>query len=144
MLLLLPFALFGLAALFPLLLALSSRALSIGGAVCTAFAVQTATGSYRAAALAAAAAFLALEYAVGAGRIRLAGSRAAAVLDAIVCVPAALAGWSVGALAAAWLGIAAFWPGLGAALVACLIARRRVSARPIYVRFDGRGVTAGM
>lgn len=131
MLLLLPFALFGLAALFTLLLVLSSRALPIGGAVCTAFAVQTATGSYGAAATAAAATFLALEYAVGAGGIRLAGSRASVALDAIVCVPAALAGWSVGALAAAWLGIAAFWPGFGAASVACLIAWRRGSARPI-------------
>lgn len=131
MLLLLPFALFGLAALFTLLLALSSRALPIGGAVCTAFAVHPATGSYGAAALAAAATFLALEYAVGAGGIRFAGSRAGLALGALVFVPAALAGWSVGALAAAWLGIAAFWPGLGAALAASLIARRRISARPV-------------
>ncbi len=134
MLLLLPFALFGLAALFILLLALSSRAVPIGGALCTAFAVQTATGSYGAAATAAAATFLALEYAVGVGGIRgirLAGSRAGLALAALMLVPAALAGWSVGALVAAWLGIAAFWPGLGAALAACLMARRRVSARSI-------------
>lgn len=127
--LLLPFALFGLAALFTILLALSSRALPIGGVVWTAVAVHTVTGSYGAAALAAAATFLALEYAVGVGGIRLAGSRAGAALDALVYVPAALAGWSVGALAAAWIGIAGFWPGLGAAFTACLIARRRVSAR---------------
>ena len=131
MLLLLPFALFGLAALFALLLALSSRALPIGGAVCTAFAVHTATGSYGAAALGAAATFLLLEYAVGVGGIRLAGSRAGLALDALVCTPAAIAGWSVGALAAAWLGFAAFWPALGAALAACLIARRRLSSRPV-------------
>ena len=131
MLLLLPFALFGIAALFYLLLVLSSRALPIGGAVCTAFAAHTATGSYGAAALAAAAIFLALEYAVGAAGIRLAGSRAGLALDALVCAPAALAGWSVGVLVAAWLGIAAFWPGLGAALAACLIARRGISSRPV-------------
>lgn len=131
MLLLLPLALFGLAALFYFLLVASSRALPIGGAVCTAFAVQTATGSFGAAATAAAAIFLALEYAGGVGGIRFAGSRAGMALDALVCVPAALAGWSVGALAAAWLGIAAFWPGLGATLAACLMVRRQVSARPI-------------
>jgi hypothetical protein len=130
MLLLLPFALFGIAALFTLLLVLSSRALPIGGAVYAAFAVHTATGSYGAAALAAAAIFLAFEFAAGAGGIRLAGTRAGLALDALVCVPAAFAGWSVGALAAAWLGIAAFGPGLGAALAACLIARRRILSRP--------------
>lgn len=131
MLLLLPFALFGLVSLFHLLLALSSRTFPIGGAACAAFAVYTATGSYRAAALAAAATFLIVEYAVGAGGIRLAGSRAGLALNALVYAPAAFAGWSVGALAAAWLGIAAFWPGLGAALAASLIARRRLLSRPI-------------
>jgi len=131
MLLLLPFALFGLAAFFHFLIFACSRALSFWVAACIAFAVQAATGSIGAAALAAAAAFLLVDTAVATGGLRLAGSRTGAVLEALVFVPAALAGWSVGALAAAWFGIEPIMPSLTAALAAGLIARHRGSARPV-------------
>lgn len=131
MLLLLPFALFGLAALFYLLIRASARALSFAVAACTAFAVHAATGSIGAAALAAAPLFLLAEAAIAAGGVRFAGSRAGAALDALILVPAALAGWSVGALGAAWLGMAPVVPAVAAAFAACLMARRRGPARPV-------------
>jgi len=131
MLLLLPFALIGLAALFYLLIAASARALPFGVAACTAFAVHAATGSIGAAAVAAAALFLLTDTAANTGGVSLAGSRAGMALDALIVVPAALAGWSVGALGAAWLGIAPTLPGFVAALAAGLLAWRRGSARPV-------------
>lgn len=67
MLLLLPFALIGLAALFYLLIVASARALPFGVAACTAFAIHAATGSAGAAAVAAAAVFLLVEAAAIAG-----------------------------------------------------------------------------
>lgn len=131
MLLLLPFALIGLAALFHLLLAASSRALPLGVAACAAFAAQAAGVSFGATAIVAAAVFIAADTAVVAGGDRLRGSVAGLAWTALILAPAALAGWSVGALAAAWIGLDPVGPGLLAALTACLIARRRWSAQPV-------------
>jgi hypothetical protein len=130
MLLLLPFALIGLAALFHLLLVASSRALPLGVAACAAFASQAAGVSRGAAALVAAAVFIAVDTAVLAGGDRLRGSVAGLAWAALILAPAALAGWSVGALAAAWVGLDPVGPGLLGALTACLIARRRWTAEP--------------
>lgn len=130
MLLMLPFALLGLAALCHVLLLASSRALSFAVAACAAFAAQAAGLSFWAAALAAAIAFLIVDAAIGYGSIRLRGSVAGAGLAGLVFVPAALAGYSVGALAAAWTGLDPAWPGALAALAVCLIARRRGTAQP--------------
>src|SRR3546814_4368959 len=80
MLLLLPFALLGLAALFHVLLLASSRALSVAAAACAAFAAQAAGLSFWAAALAAAAAFFTVDAALAYGGIRLRGSVAGAGL----------------------------------------------------------------
>jgi hypothetical protein len=130
MLLMLPFALLGLAALFHVLLLASSRALCFAVAASAAFAAQAAGLSFWAAASAAAAAFFTVDAAVAYGDIRLRGSLAGAGLAGLVSVPAALAGYSVGALAAAWTGLDPAWLGAVAALTACLIARRRGSAQP--------------
>ena len=129
MLLLLPFALLGLAALFHFLLLASSRALSFAVAACAAFAAQAAGLSFWAAALAAAAAFFTVDAAIDYGGIRLRGSVAGAGLAGLVFIPAALAGYSLGALAGAWTGLDPAWPGAVTALAACLIARRRGSAQ---------------
>ena len=128
--LLLPFALFGLAALFYVLLLASSRALSFAVAASAAFAVQAAGLSLWAAALAAAVAFLIIDAALAYGDIRLRGSVAGAGLAGLVLGPAALAGYSVGVLAAAWTGLDPAWPGAVTALAACLIARRRGTTQP--------------
>jgi hypothetical protein len=130
MLLMLPFALFGLAALFHLLLLASSRALSFAVAACAAFAAQAAGSSFWAAVLAAAIAFFIVDAAIAYGGIRLRGSVAGAGLAGLVFIPAALAGYSVGALAAAWVGLELVGPGVAAALITCLIARRRATALP--------------
>jgi len=130
MLLLLPFALLGLAALFHVLLLASSRALSFAVAASAAVAAQAADFSFLAAALAAAVAFFTVEAAIAYGGIRLHPSVAGVGLAGLVFVPAALAGYSVGALAAAWIGLAPAWPGAVTAVAAFLIARRRVSAQP--------------
>ena len=130
MLLLLPFALFGLAALFHFLLFASSRALSFAVAASAAFAAEAAGFSFWAAAIAAAIAFVIVDAALAYGGIRLRGSVAGVGLAGLVIIPAALAGYSVGALAAAWTGVDPAWPGAVIALAACLIARRRGSAHP--------------
>jgi hypothetical protein len=130
MLLLLPFALLGLAALFHVLLLASSRALCFAVAASATFAAQAAGLSFWAAALAAAIAFFTIDAAIAYGGIRLRGSVAGAGLAGLVFGPAALAGFSVGALAAAWTGLNPAWPGAVAALAVCWIARRRGSAQP--------------
>lgn len=140
MLLLLPFALLGLAALFHLLLLASSRALSFAAAASAAFAAQAAVLSFWAAALAAAIAFLIVDAALAYGGILLRGPVAGAGLAGLVFVPAALAGYSVGALAAAWTGLDPVWPGVVTALAVCWIARRRDRHSRIE---RGRGAGAG-
>lgn len=129
MLLLLPFALIGLAALFHLLLVASSRALPLGVAACAAFAAQAAGVSFGPAAITAAAVFIAADTAVVAGGDRLRGSVAGLAWAAVIFVPIAFAGHSVGALASAWIGLDPVGPGLLAAFTACLIARRRWTAQ---------------
>jgi hypothetical protein len=141
MLLMLPFALFGLAALFHLLLLASSRALSFAVAACAAFAAQAAGFSFWAAALAVAVAFFTVDAAIAYGGIRLRGSVAGVGLAGLVFIPAALAGYSVGALAAAWVGLGPAGPGLGAAIAACLIVWRRLNRKgTIPPGKSGRGL----
>lgn len=131
MLLLLPFALIGLAALLHFLLVASSRALPLAVAAGAAVAAQAAGASFWGAATVAALVFILVDSAVVFGGVRLRGLVAGAGWTALVFVPSALAGWSVGALAAAWLGVDPLWAGSVAALLACLIARRRWSAQPV-------------
>lgn len=128
---LLPFALLGLAALFPLLLHSASRALSLGVAVCAAFAAQAAGVPLLWAAALAIAAYVGSEWIGGYASVRWRGQPAAALLAAIIIVPALVTGFSVGALGAAWLGLESIVPAMGSALIAGLIAGRRLLARPI-------------
>ncbi|MGN6690891.1 MAG: hypothetical protein ACTHJU_08120, partial [Sphingopyxis sp.] len=109
----------------------SARALPLGVAACAAFAAQAVGVSFGAAAIVAAAVFIAADTAVIAGGHRLRGSVASLAWAVLVLAPAALAGWSVGALAAAWVGLDSAWPGLVTAFTACLIAGRRWTVQPI-------------
>jgi hypothetical protein len=108
--LLLHFALFGLAA-------------------CAAFAAEAAGFSFWTAALAAAVAFFTVDV-VAFGGIRLRGAIAGVGLTALVFMPATLAGYSVGALAAEWVGLDPAGSGLGATFATCLIVWRRGTAQP--------------
>jgi hypothetical protein len=129
MLLMLPFALLGLAALFHFLLLASSRALSIGAAVSTAFAAEAAGVPLLWAAGAGILTFALTEIAAGIAGTRLNGRPAGTALAVIFVVPALVAGYSVGALAASWFGTEPTLPGAGAALIAGLIPGRHTSVR---------------
>jgi len=129
MLLMLPFALLGLAALFHFLLLASSRALSIGAAAFAAFAADAAGVPLLWAAGAGILAFALTEIAAGIAGTRVNGRSAGTALAVTFVVPALVAGYSVGALAAEWFGTERALPGAGAALIAGLIAGRRISGR---------------
>ena len=104
MLLILPFALLGLAALFHLLLLASSRALSIGAAVSAAVAAKAAGVPLWWAAGAAILTFALTEIVAGIAGTRLNGRPAGTALALIFVIPALVAGYSVGVLAAALFG----------------------------------------
>lgn len=129
MLLKLPFALFGLATLFHFLLLASLRALSLLTTACAAFAAQSGGASLLEAAVTAAITFMSVEIGVGFAGARLRGHPAAALLAPIIIVPTLVAGYSVGGLGAAWLGVEPALPGVGAALIAGLIATTSVTTK---------------
>jgi len=127
----LPFALLGIAALFPFLLHSASRALSLGVAICAAFAAQTAGIPLLWSASLGVTAYVCAEWSAGYASIRWRGQPAAALMTAIVLIPALVAGFSVGALGAAWFGLEPIVPGTVTALTAALIAGRRLLAQPV-------------
>ena len=129
MLLFLPFALIGLLTLFLLLLAASARALPLGAGL---LAALTAAGAGASAPLAFAlgtGVFLGLEAARGFAGARWHAGPPRWLLGAILAGPAALAGYSVGALFAAWLGIDGNALASATALIAAASAGRSLGVR---------------
>lgn len=124
MLLFLPFALFGLLLLFRLLLGASAHALPIGCGLTAALAAAGAEWPPLFALATGIGVFLLLEAALAfvGTRRRLRSCRWP--VATLLVVPAAIAGYSVGALAAAWLGFGGTLLAAATALIAAASAGR--------------------